>query len=746
MNFSLSTLRGAGLFAALVVGASAATAAADLFPNYDSYIKITGKTADVKGNGSSFARRMQFPENGAWGIEALRVNKDINDATSLTVEGKALVGKEDYLGAFKLTKNEVGSFDMGYKRYRTFYDGIGGFFPLNNRWMQLANPELHTDRAKFWAEAKIERPNAPKFEFRYTNEQRTGRKDTTIWGDTDFTGIPTYYGVGASAINPGTNVAPYSTNRKIVPASIALNERQQNWLGSVKHTVGNTELEFEILHNTAKNNDKRDVVRYPGELAWTSAQAAVMQPSTTSPAAVKPPETIGNQVLGYDRQYFDSQNTTYTGKFETKFSEMVSVYGGLLYSKGDSDIGGDRQMVQYLRTATGDVAVVGGYTLTATSAGRPPYSYTTVAGNVDEKVLAANVGLKVKPAQDLFAAFSLKYEKQDVSGYNTTNYIQTGVNQTTGALTPSTIATPNTASRSEKSWIPEVEVRYTGIKGLALYGSFDYRHSPGTVDGSSTGVGPSGANIVPSTSVSSDNVKLNHAHYKAGANWIINPVVTVRGEIYYKDHTNGFTDRLTAGDGFVMGYEFFGQKISATVKPVANVSFTTRLVHQTGKMDVTVDSGTSIDSNDTKNYQFGETIDWAPSAQTFVQANLNLAYNVIQTSNPIAGGKANDVVRNADNNYRNGSLIAGVVADKDTDLTVEYTFYRADNYKVPNNATVWYGAGVKEYTFAAGVKHRFNDKLTGMIKLGYFNSKNETTGGNTNFKGPMAYVSFDHAL
>lgn len=733
MNFSLSTLRGAGLFAALVIGATAATPAVDLFPNYDSYIKITGKTADVKGNGSSFARRMQFPENGAWGIEALRLNKDINDATALSVEGKALVGKEDYLGAFKLTKNEVGTFDVGYKRYRTFYDGIGGFFPLNNRWMQLANPELHTDRAKFWAEAKIERPNAPKFEFRYTNELRTGRKDTTIWGDTDLTGVPVYYGTsssGASALNV------YSSNRKIVPNTIELNERQQNWLGAVKHSVGNTDLEFEILHNTAKNNDNRSVVRYPGELQNYPRQTA------TSTPQIYPAETVSNMILGYDRQMLDSSTTTYTGKFETKFTEAVSLFGGLLYSKGSADIGGDRQMTTYFPTAVGVVTAVGGF---VGATGRPAYSYTTTDGKVDEKVLAANVGLKYKPTSDFYGSLALKYEKTDIDGHNTTLYTSTRVDQATGAKTVIASSAPNVADRSEKSWIPEAEVRYTGIKGLALYGTFDYRHSPGDVYGSSTGATTGGG--LGSAVTSYDNVKLNHAHYKFGANWTVNPVVTLRGEIYYKDHTNGFYGYNTsAGSSFVMGYEFFGQKISAVVKPQSNLSFTTRLVHQTGKMDLTVDGGTNMTSNDAKNYQFGETVDWAPTPQIYTQANVNVVFNTIQTGYPVVGGAGNDVLHNADNNYYNGNLLVGWVVEKDTDATIEYTFYRADNYKVPNYATQWYGAGVKEFTVAAGLKHRFSDKLVGSIKLGYFKSTNETTGGNTNFKGPMAYISFDHAL
>lgn len=738
MNLNTFTsLRNAGLCAGLVFGLAAPAWAADknvmadAFPQFDSYIKITGQAPSVTGKDASYARRLQMPANGTYGIEALHFTKDMADNTTVEFDGHALAGSEDYLGAFKATKNELGSFEVGYKSFRTFYDGIGGFFPLNNRWMTLANPELHTDRSKFWVEAKIERPNAPQFEFRYTNEQRTGRKDSTIWGDSDFTGIPAYYGVGASALNP-----PYSTARKIVPAYTNLDERQQNWLGLVKHTVGNTEFEFEIQHNTIKNGDRRVMDRYPGEL-----QLYPRQSSSTNPPQIYPPATIQNEVYGYDQQNLDSKITSYTGKFETKLSDMVSVYGGILYSKGSANIGGDRQMTQYAPTAVGLVTAVGGF---VGANGRPPYSYTTTAGEANEKVLSGNLGFKFQPRADFFATLAVKSEKTDVDGFNQVTYTSNGINQTTGVVTPVIVAAPNVANRTEKSLIPEATFRYTGIKNLSLYGNIDYRHSPGTEYGSNTGVSLAGVAGTPT--IGDDNVKINHAHYKVGANWTVNQMVSLRGEVFYKDHTNGFYDRTTAGNGFVLGYQFLGEKLSAIVRARPDLTFTTRLIQQTGKMDTTVDSGANFQSNDTKNYSIGETIDWAPTTQMFVQANVNVVFNTIKTSYPVAGGLGNDVLHNADNNYINGSFITGFVVDKNTDASLQYTYYRADNYKVPSPASVFFGAGVKEYTVAAVVKHKFSDRLVGECKVGYFDSKNDTTGGNTNFKGPMAYVSLDYAL
>ena len=56
---------------------------------------------------------------------------------------------------------------------------------------------------------------------------------------------------------------------------------------------------------------------------------------------------------------------------------------------------------------------------------------------------------------------------------------------------------------------------------------------------------------------------------------------------------------------------------------------------------------------------------------------------------------------------RDDRTMMKLIVDKDTDASIQYTFYRADNFKVPGYATVWYGAGVKEYTIAAALKRFF---------------------------------------
>lgn len=569
-------------------------ALSDAFPHFDSYLKVTGQAASVSGDGAAYARRFQAPENGSYGIEALHYSKDLDKKTALEIDGRALSGSEDYLGKFRIVKNEVGSLEAGYKRFRTFYDGVGGFFPLGNTWLPLGQQELHTDRGNFWADLTIARENSPVFRLHYANELRSGRKDTTIWGDTDFTGVP---------ISSVSSQNPYSSNRKIVPAYLDLNERQKTWTASVQHTVGKTEFEFEIVRNDTDSLDTRYSNRYPGELKPFPAIPA-------NPASIIPPALANNAIYGFDKQGVNSTIMAYTGKFETKVSEKVEIFGGLSYQHAAADISGDREMTLYLKTGAGLTTAVGGFVAN----GRPPYSYTTLFGNTKENTVTGNLGVSFKPVKDFFVSLALKGEKIDMDGVNQLTYLSTLIVQSTGATTSIPVAAPNISTRNEKSWVPELNVRYNGVKNLSLYGAFDYRHSPGEQAGTSVGITPSGSNVVQSIVSSSDNVRLNHGHYKVGANWNASTMFTLRAEVFYKDHRNSLTGiGASTGSQFIMGYQFFGTKLTAIVKLLPTLSLTTRYLNQTGKSDVSVDFGQSYDSMDSKNHMFGETIDWTPT-------------------------------------------------------------------------------------------------------------------------------------
>ena len=66
--------------------------------------------------------------------------------------------------------------------FRTFYDGVGGFFPLADTFQQLSSEQLHVDRGSFWFNATLAKPNRPVFTLSFHDDTRTGQKDSTEWG------------------------------------------------------------------------------------------------------------------------------------------------------------------------------------------------------------------------------------------------------------------------------------------------------------------------------------------------------------------------------------------------------------------------------------------------------------------------------------------------------------------------------------------------------------------------------------
>lgn len=725
-TFSLS--RAAGLLAGALFALSGARATeADALPVFDTnYITVGGNVPAVSGSKAAFQRGTMLSKSGAAGIEAFNYTVDLSKETALQIDGKALPGAEDYLAKFKVTKNEVGSFEAGYKRVRTFYDGKGGFFPTNNAWLPLYSRALSVDRGQFFVHGTVALPKAPVFNFSYTNSTRSGRKDSTIWGDSDLTGVPIY---SLSTLNP------ISSNRKIIPAYIQLNERTENWEVSVNHSVGDTKVHLAVIGDRINNLDSRSVDRYPGELKPFPA-------IPSNPVTLVPNALGNNPNKGLDIQGIKETGTTYMGKIETVINPWISAYAEGSYYHASADLMSSRLITATIATATGVQNLVGGYT----PAGRSPYS-PVGTGTFRTNIYTGVVGLELKPTKDLEINPAVKVEKFNTNGNFLANYALNMVTLATGAVVPGTVAAPNWSTASEKPTVPEVSARYTGISNVALFMDWSYRSTPS--DEHKVYVGPTTTTTVmvaAAPTIVFDKVREKHTNFIVGGNWTPNSMLTFRAEYFEKDHENAYNDALATGY-YTLDNDTYGGRFTATVRPSPVVSFATRYVVQRGQCTVAEDGFLFGHSNDSRRHQISETIDWNPQKNFYAQANLNVMWDTVGTSYPRAGGAANDVLHNADNNYWNASVLTGFVVDKETDAQVQATCYKADNYN-PWLATYTtpYGQGGKDYSVTVGLKHKFSDRMVGVAKLGYFNSTNETSGGFADYKGTVGYVSLQFRL
>lgn len=735
----VAVLRGASLLAAAALAlsplpASGSAVAArpgagsndDAFPKYESYIKITGQAAAISGDGAAFQNRVRQPENGGGGIEDLHLTREVSKSTTVTIDGRALTGAENYLAQVNVTKSEFGAFEAGYKRFRTFYDGVGGFFPLSKAWFPLNQQDLHVDRGQFWVEGRLALKGAPEFTLRYSNETRDGKKDSTSWGDSDFTGLP-------------NNNPPLSQVRKLNPSYLKLDERFELLEGTMKHTVGRTTAQLTLLGERTHKLDTRFVTRFPGEIRLFPAPAATV---------LVPTVNMNNQV---QFNQTDGMNTTSFGAIGTTATVLtanVTLRTGLSYHLVNSDFSGDRFLLINTPTATGAVPVSTG-------------EFRDLAGGSSARVYEGKIKLEVNASKNLALALGVRAEDSYAKGSGSfTVLAASGTPAVTVAATPRLVA----SRIKDQSLTPELDVRYTGIPNLALYGSASQRFLNG--DDRTTAAYNPVTNPIPAvTSMFNNDTTQDYGHFTLGANWRQSAWLTQRGEVFHKDHANKSVGyRTNLGDNYVLDYQFTGIKLTTICRPVATVTSTTRYVYQSGGMQVTgfLPDFSKYDSMKSRNHTLDETIDWNPTRQFYLQANANLVFNVISTVYPRAGvtlatvstaGVAqagfdsNQVLQNSNNNYFNGSLLTGVVLTKADDLQLQGTYYRADNGNpVLAALTLPFGVAVKEYSIAVALKHKFSSKWIGTAKLGYFESRNDTTGGHTNFRGPLAYLSFEHGL
>lgn len=697
---------------------TAATSEADAFPTYTNYIRITGQTPWVEGNQAAFQNRTRTPAEGGAGIEDLHIEKNLSKDADLEVNGHALTGAEDYLASLEVTKADVGSYEVGYKRFRVFYDGAGGFFPLNRAWMPLTNQDLHTDRGLFWAEAKVALPDKPALRLRYESMLRTGTKDSLHWGDTDFTGLP-------------NNNSPISQVRKIVPSFRKLRERHDSLEFTVSQTVGKTAYVVTLEGEGTRNFDTRYVTRFPGEAKLFPAPAATV---------LVPAANMNNQIVQAQSDGMDTSSFKATGTTRTVITPKVTLRTGLSYELENTDFTGDRPLVTSTPTATGVVDV-------ATD------NYRGLAGGTVIKVYAGNIIFDLKPVKALEIHVGVRGEDKYTRGTGTYNVVAaTG----TPAVTLTTTPRYEYARVKEHSLTPDIDVRLAATPNLTLYTTANWRSLAGDERNSSA--------YNPLTAlqgtVANNNLSEEHGNYALGATWRQSAYLTLRTEAFLKDHQYGsIAYGVNFGDRYVRDGRTQGVKVTVQAKPLATVSATTRYIYQLGRMQVTgfLPTTPKYDSMRATSHTLDETIDWNPCQQFYLQANANLVYNVISTVYPRAGitpatstavaFDTNGVLQNSNNNYFNGSLVAGCALTKRDDLQVQYTYYRAANGN-PSlaNLTLPYGVSALDYSATVGLKHKVSDRMLVSAKAGYVSSRNDTTGGNTNFHAPMAYVSVEYGL
>jgi hypothetical protein len=730
--------------------AADATPDADAFPTFDSYVKISGQAPFMTGDRAAFADRSGTPNTGSFGIEDLFYSKDLSDSTTIKVNGRALDGSDDYLGSVNLSNDNVGSVDVGYKRFRTFYDGVGGFFPLADQFQAMSPQSLHVDRGSFWVNAKYGKSEGPVLTVSFHDDVRTGEKDSTIWApEFNPSGISTIILNGGTVLlNPTTNLVSPANSVYVLPNVISLAEHHRTLDAGLTDKVGKITETLKVTLDWVNNLDTRYYEKYPNSIVNATTTTLTGKPTASG-------SYYQSRVLD-DQESVDSKGLRILDQVEAKLSDKFNLEAGVTYHHVASYDGGEWITPSYGTTA---LAVF------------PTATAENIAANATVDDYVANLVLKYTPTKDWLAEAGIRDEYNVIS--DSGGFMTTALSSTATSLASTNVTTnydPTYSHEDDHVLSPEVSLQYLGIKNVSLYANIDKRVNHGEqhwvnpfAETSTTGLGVVTTTFpAPINDVFFQNANQDYMNAKIGANWNASTEFTLRAEIFRKDHQNQFggtvdpTITKSFGGLFATGYEFTGLKLSAVYKPMPQLSFTTRYQPQDGNMSVlgstiTGGNGTEITSGKTRVQTISETVDWAPYRQIYVQGNINVAYNYIETAYPIVVQSLTTnyatPIQNANNNYITGTALCGFVLDKQTDAQIQGAWQQATNYN-PQIAAGGqpYGASFFMESITAGLKHKFNNRLMGDAKIGYLRSTDGTTGGFTNYKGPLAYVSLSYSL
>jgi predicted porin len=111
----------------------------------------------------------------------------------------------------------------------------------------------------------------------------------------------------------------------------------------------------------------------------------------------------------------------------------------------------------------------------------------------------------------------------------------------------------------------------------------------------------------------------------------------------------------------------------------------------------------------------------------------------------VAGSSGiNNLVLNSANDYWTVDATAGYALNEKTDLQLQYSYYRADDYVNNSAYSQPFGAGDEQHSITATVTRQITKALRMSLKYGFFRNRDQTSGGNNNYDDHLVYASMQY--
>lgn len=674
-----------------LVGIAANLTAAE---SYDNYIDVKVGSNFVSGDNAGFQKVQQTVKDGFGGIEDLFITRDLNDTTVMTIRAKALAGENDYLFDLNLIKDEVGYVKFGYKEYRVWYDGTGGYWPTNGFMVRMYDEELALDRGNLWFEAGFNPPDKINFKIRYDLFTRKGTKDSTSWGDT---------GLAVSS----------SATRGLLPSFTKVDEKRHVAKADISQVLANQEWALGLRMDKGEYTNGR----YERRRAYEAQDRKL------------------THVEGQDYDLFQIR-----GSYENRLNDMLVVTTAVARTTIDTILSGSRIYGQMYDPV---------YDPVYANRQQRDEGFYDLHGESEMEQTVATISAAYTPTKTLTIVPSFRFEKIDWT--NQVHFEETNV----GGGPAFTSAIEAVGADSEKDWkinSQTIEARYTAIKNWVLNGTIEFSQSDGDLTELRI-LEPGTTHAVTSIDRDTD-FERNTQKYAATANWYPKAGTTIAFQYYFKarqndyksprDNTVSSADRYPAYIG-QQDFETNDFNVRYSTRLAKNLRSVTRYDFQKSQI-TTQDIGLAFKESATmETHILSEAISWNPQPRWYLQGNLNLVWDTLRTPAATLTGNASNLVRNSDNNYTTFSLGSGYVIDKASDLFVDYCVYQTDDNFEDNSAkTVPYGTDAVSQQIGVTWTRNLTDRAKLTVKYAYADYEDNVYGGKSDFKAHLLYSKLQY--
>jgi len=636
----------------------------------------------VIGSGSTpaFQRRWQMRRGAPFGgIEDFHFEQDVGKRGLFSIDGRGIFDNHDYDIQVGLTQPEQYYVKAGYRQFRTWYNGSGGFFPVNGQWFTLYNEDFSVDRGEAWLETGLTLPSWPEIRFRFSHEFRNGQKDSTSWGDTSLTGLP-----------PPNNI------RNIVPTFWDIDERRELFEGDLNHSIGDFSYGLGLRYEISQIDDSLNIHRRPGEAA----------------------DRFVTQKEDVDTDIFNVH-----GFVENRFTDAILVTAGYSFTTLDTDISGSR-------IYGSDYDPV--YDPLFARRQFRDEGFLNLGGGSQLKQHVGTISAMLTPWDNVTIVPAIRIERQDQDGI--ASFLETDVGAGP-AFAPLSADIENTRSRGFTDVSQALEVRYTRLTNWAFYVRGDWLEGEGNLQEreqeAQTGI------VFRDT----DSTRFTQK-YTAGANWYPLRRLNMGAQYYYKSRRNDYDNLVdstsnlpTSADrypAYIVDQDFFTHDVNyrVTWRVLANLTLITRYDFQLSTIKTRQDFLEPVQSAESTAHILSESVSWTPFARLFLQASVN--YVLDQTDTP-AAEVLPGIILNSKNNYLNGNCIAGFAFSDKTDFQAQYAYYRANNYVDNALFSQPYGASGQDHAVFGTLTHRFSRRMQMSWRYGFFAGHDVTSGDHNDF-------------